>query len=57
MLTVVLDRKQHSLWEQAVEKAQDEVGGARNPKARTLELMAMVFLSSREHREEGANLT
>ena len=47
VLTVVLDRKQHALWEQAVEKAQDEVGGTKNPKARTLELMATAYLATR----------
>ena len=47
VLTVVLDRKQHALWEQAVEKAQDEVAGTRNPKARTLELMATTYLATR----------
>ena len=45
VLTVVLDKKQHGLWEQAVEAAQDEVGGARNPKARTLELLAAKYLA------------
>jgi len=47
VLTIVLDRKQHALWVQAVEKAQDEVGGTKNPKARTLELMAMAYLATR----------
>jgi len=47
VLTVVLDRKQHALWEQAVEKAQDEVAGTKNPKARTLELMATAYLATR----------
>jgi len=40
VLTVVLDRKQHRLWEEALEAAGSEIGGARNPKARTLELLA-----------------
>jgi len=44
VVTIILDRKQHGLWEQALEAAQDEVGGARNPKARTLELMATRYL-------------
>ena len=45
VLTVVLDKKQHGLWEQAVEAAEEEVGGARNPKARTLELLATKYLA------------
>jgi len=53
VLTVVLDRKQHALWEQAVEKAQDEVGGTKNPKARTLELIATTYLASRDGESNG----
>lgn len=53
VLTVVLDRKQFALWEQATEKAQDEVGGMKNPKARTLELMASSYLVSRGAGIEG----
>lgn len=45
VLTVVLDRKQHVLWEQALEAAEGEIGGARNPKARALELMAQRYLA------------
>ncbi len=44
VLTVVLDKKQASLWEEAVELAASEVGGARNPKARTLELLTSRFV-------------
>lgn len=40
VLTIVLDKKQVALWEEALETAADEVGGARNPKARTLEILA-----------------
>ena len=47
VVTIILDRKQHGLWEQALEAAQDEVGGARNPKARTLELMATRYLGQK----------
>jgi ParB family chromosome partitioning protein len=47
VVTIVLDRKQHGLWEQAVEAAQTEVGGARNPKARTLELLATRYLGQK----------
>jgi ParB/RepB/Spo0J family partition protein len=57
VLTIVLDRKQHALWEQAIEKVTDEVGAMKNPKARTLELMATSFLSARSHNEQSANLT
>ena len=53
VLTVVLDRKQFALGEQATEKAQDEVGGMKNPKARTLELMASSYLVSRGAGIEG----
>ncbi len=44
VLTIVLDRQQHELWLRAVEAAQDVVGGTRNPKARTLELLATRYL-------------
>ena len=44
VVTIVLDRKQHGLWEAAIEAAQEEVGGARNPRARTLELLATRYL-------------
>ena len=54
VLTIVLDRKQHALWEQALELAETELGGARNPKARTLELLATVFLASRSASTTGA---
>lgn len=45
VLTVVLDRKQHDLWTQALEAAEEEVSGARNPKARTIELLATKYLA------------
>lgn len=48
VLTLVLDRKQAELWEQALEAAREEVGASRNPKARTLELIAIEFLRRRE---------
>ena len=47
VLTLVLDKKQSALWEEAVDTAKDEVSGARNPKARTLELLASEYLDSR----------
>ena len=53
VVTIVLDRKQHGLWEQAVEAAQDEVGGARNPKARTLELLASRYLGQKVGESRG----
>ena len=55
VVTIILDRKQHGLWEQALELAQDEVGGARNPKARTLELMATRYLGQEEGGSTGQN--
>jgi len=57
VLTVVLDRKQHALWEQAVQVAEDEVAGARNPKARTLELVTAAYLASRGAANEGPKST
>jgi ParB-like chromosome segregation protein Spo0J len=54
VLTLVLDRRQASLWEEAVELASTEVGGARNPKARTLELMTEHFLSTTKAEEQAA---
>jgi ParB-like chromosome segregation protein Spo0J len=45
VLTIVLDAKQAMVWKEAVEKAADEVGGTRNPKARTLELIAARYVS------------
>jgi ParB/RepB/Spo0J family partition protein len=47
VVTIVLDRKQHGLWEQAVKAAEAEIGGARNPKARTLELLATRYLGGK----------
>jgi len=55
VVTIILDRKQHGLWEQALEQAQDEVGGARNPKARTLELLATRYLGQEEGGSTGQN--
>ena len=46
VVTIILDRKQFGLWEQAMDAAEDEIAGARNPKARTLELMAGRYLSA-----------
>ncbi|RLC30395.1 MAG: hypothetical protein DRH37_05435 [Deltaproteobacteria bacterium] len=53
VLTIVLDRKQHQLWQQALEAAQEEVSGAPNPKARTLELLSKRYLGL-EAQNEGA---
>lgn len=47
VLTLVLDKKQAEQWDHAVEMAKDEVGGARNPKARTLELVVSRYLQAR----------
>ena len=57
VVTIVLDRKQHGLWEQAVESAQEEVGGARNPKARTLELLATRYLGQKYGESTGEKHT
>jgi len=40
VLTLVLDKKQAALWKEVLELASTEVGDARNPRARTLELLA-----------------
>ncbi len=45
VVTIVLDRKQFGLWTQALEAAEEEVSGARNPKARTIELLATKYLA------------
>lgn len=47
VLTLVLDRKQAEAWDEAVELVKDEVGAARNPKARTLELVVGHYLHGR----------
>lgn len=47
VLTLVLDRKQAEQWDEAVDLAKDEVGGARNPRARTLELIVSRYLQAR----------
>jgi ParB family chromosome partitioning protein len=44
VLTLVLDRKQADLWDQAVDAAKEEVGGAKNPGARTLEVVCARYL-------------
>jgi ParB/RepB/Spo0J family partition protein len=53
VLTLVLDKKQAALWERAVELASDDVAGTRNPKARTLELMASEFVAARHGENDG----
>lgn len=52
VVTIVLDRQQAGLWDEAVAAAKDEVGGARNPKARTLELVSSHYLTSRRRGPE-----
>ena len=54
VLTLVLDRKQAELWDQAVAAAKDEVTGTRNPKARTLEVVCAQYLADREADTKGA---
>jgi ParB family chromosome partitioning protein len=53
VITLVLDRKQAAQWDEAVEAAKDEVGGARNPKVRTLELVVAHYLTSRRGAKTG----
>lgn len=55
VLTVVLDKKQAAQWDKAVEVAKGEVGGARNPKARTLELVVSRYLQARGSANGGAH--
>jgi ParB-like chromosome segregation protein Spo0J len=56
VLTLVLDKKQAEQWDQAVAIAKDEVGGSRNPKARTLEVITSRYLEARRSaRERGAD--
>ena len=47
VLTLVLDKKQSVLWDEVVEVAKGEIAGAKNPKARTLELLTSEYLSRR----------
>ena len=51
VLTIVLDKKQARLWEKVMDLATHEIGGTRNPKARTLELLASSFLASFEPKD------
>jgi ParB family chromosome partitioning protein len=53
VITLVLDRKQSALWNEAVEAAKAEVAGARNPRARTLEVLCSRYLATRK----GAGVT
>lgn len=53
VLTLVLDKKQAAQWDQAVEVAKEEVGGSRNPKARTLELVVTHYLDARRDAQKG----
>ena len=40
VVTVVLDKQQHEVFEQAMEKAADKIGKARDMKARAVTMMA-----------------
>jgi ParB-like chromosome segregation protein Spo0J len=53
VLTLVLDKRQAEQWDRAVEMAKDEVGGARNPKARTLEVITGRYLEARRSAQQG----
>ena len=46
VVTLVLDRKQREVFEQALEKAFKEIGAVKNRKARAVELMAEAYLKS-----------
>lgn len=52
VLTLVLDKRQAEQWDQAVEAAKEEVSGARNPKARTLEVITSRYLEVRRGAQE-----
>ena len=54
VLTLVLDKRQAALWEDAIEAGKEEVGGARNPKSRTLELVCAKYLEFKGNEREGA---
>ncbi len=47
VLTIVLDHKQADVWDEVMELAEDEIGGARNPRARTLEVLCNRYVESR----------
>ena len=51
VITLVLDRRQSALWSEALEVAKAEVAGARNPRARTLEVLCTRYLASRKGAE------
>ncbi|MCK5644557.1 MAG: ParB-like nuclease domain-containing protein [Gammaproteobacteria bacterium] len=53
-VTLVLDRKQLALWDKTIQAAREEVAGARNPKARTLELICAKYLAAHKADSEGA---
>jgi ParB-like chromosome segregation protein Spo0J len=46
VLTIVLDHKQADIWDQVMDLAEDEIGGARNPRARTLEVICARYLAN-----------
>jgi len=46
IVTIVLDRKQNELYEQALELATKEAGQSRNRKGRALELMAVAYVKA-----------
>ncbi len=54
VVTLVLDRKQAELWDEAIEAAKEEVGGTRNPRARALELICEKYLEVKGAEREGA---
>ena len=56
VVTVVLDKKQAALWEEALEVAAQEIGATRNPRARTLELLAARYLVDRRQITESEPL-
>ncbi len=46
VLTVVLDKTQAATFEQAIEKASDEIGKVRDLKARAVTRMAEAYLKT-----------
>lgn len=54
VLTLVLDKKQSELWDEVIEAAKDKVGGSKNPKSRTLEVVCAQYLADRDADTKGA---
>ena len=46
VVTLVFDKRQNDVFEQALEKALNEIGAIKNRKARAVELMAEAYLKN-----------